>query len=225
MEAVVIAFMAMEILVTTEETEYPLAETGALVGVKDPIPNPHDLNTYIGRSGTSRTTTVELGCDKSRKTGERRGLVQVKLNKDSKFYSGETHKRIGTFPNGKNPTTRIQIAKQKTSNNRDKKFQIANIQKPGGGVTIEQHITEENPKPMILQILSPLHLSYHGSDAPKLDINLNSNRGNRSRSCILEKPRKLTNCINIHSNHGNTCLSVPMTSIWRQNSTGRVYKP
>ena len=111
------AFMAMEILVTTEETEYPLAETGALVGVKDPIPNPHDLNTYIGRSGTSRTTTVELGCDKSRKTGERRGLVQVKLNKDSKFYSGEHFpmvkiQQLGSkLPNRKHPTTGTKNSK------------------------------------------------------------------------------------------------------------------
>ena len=69
------AVRAYGMVVMAAETEDTLVETGALVGVKGPIPTPHAPNTDSFSSADSRPKIVEVGRDKLGKMCEHGGLV------------------------------------------------------------------------------------------------------------------------------------------------------
>ena len=61
------------LVVTAAEVEDTLAETGAPVGVKNPIPNQHTPSMNSSISASIRPTTKEVGWDKSGKKDEQWG--------------------------------------------------------------------------------------------------------------------------------------------------------
>ena len=87
----------------------------------------------------------------------------------------------------------------------------------------EQPSTEGHPPTIFLRILPTKDTTHYCSHAHQMALKTHPDRENRPRWCILTRPHKHTNSINMHRNCRKTSLSLYAPSLWHHTRTSRIY--